>query len=95
MTCAKQNCKNEEAEGCFLRCGKHQGKCLWGKCRKKANRTSFYCMLHYLAKEANYGLNDTDPTNTVANKRPGGEFYEWGIRRLREFALYCIDEEGI
>lgn len=77
-----------------IECKKHFESCIWGKCEKKKT-TSWFCKLHFLAKEANYGLNDTDPENKESNKQPGGDFYQWGVKRLRDFATYAIDEGKI
>lgn len=80
----------EEAKG-NNNMGEKTPGCIWSKCNKKITN-GWFCRLHYLAKEANYGLNDTDPTNKHPGKKPGGDFYQWGVERLRNFALYVIDE---
>jgi hypothetical protein len=68
-------------------------RCIWPKCRKLTY--NWFCQLHYLTKEADYGYGDTDPEKKWKNKKTKEEFYSWGVKRLRNFFEYVIQEKII
>lgn len=80
---------NKTVKADIFTCNEHIIQCLWKNCQRP-RITSFYCRLHHLAKEANYGYYDTDPTKEWKNKKTKNEFYGWGVQRLRDFFDYCI-----
>lgn len=95
VKCFHQGCKKKvitTKEGFVtLHCKKHSTSCYWKNCKRKRWGT-FFCKLHYLAKEANYGINDTDPNKKWADEKTKQDFYKWGVKRMRDFAMYVIDE---
>ena len=60
------------------------------KCKGKADRASFWCLTHYLEKEAAWGLCDLD---TVKNDKHKGDkefLKELGIERLVNFTKHVL-----
>lgn len=67
--------------------------CIWPNCSQKT--LGWFCRLHFLAKEAIYGLDDTDPKKEWESPATQVQFYTLGIDRLRDFVEYIFDNELI
>ncbi len=68
-------------------------KCIWPKCKELTFNN--YCELHYLAKEANYGIYDLENNEHYRNEEDKILLKRLAIRRLLNFSKYVLDNKII